>query len=222
MALARASYGGGGYQTDVSGMSAGYGGGAGNPDMSMMMELAKRRAAQQLEAGRLQNVALKKAVNAPAPRETLTPLQRANRAGAENAAGIDAAGAASAQARAVSGRMPTRTSFGLGYIAPNQMDTSKMTGAQRAVFLPQGSSFTGPALSDQDAARRQTGLEDMGRMQAEGRGLTDRGGNPTAYGMQQAAEGQQPGIGEQARAMQIRRQYPGAFQAMFGQQQRRG
>lgn len=80
---------------------------------------------------------------------------------------------------------PMRTSFGLGYIAPNQLDTAKMSAAQRQMFLPKeaglapGASRMEAGGASSDAAsnelfnRRFQGMPSLAQMQANA--LNSRG-----------------------------------------------
>jgi len=204
MALARATYGEGGYQTDVSGASAGFGGAP--PELAGFMELARRRAqesmAQQRRRAELEDKLLKEQLrqakqSGKAPKLS---LREKNTRDAQLAAQQAAAQAQSAQARALTDRAPTRTSFGLGYIAPNQLDVAKLTGAQRQVFLP------GAA-----------GLSEMPTPEESTRGARAGFASPEfALGQQELAQ-RAPGIAEAARQTQIMRQYPGMARRMFGQ-----
>lgn len=186
MALAHATYGGGGYQTDVSNQGASVGGGAGIP--KFLLDLAKRRAIAQAKQDKL-DLALKaealkqtkKAGNVRDPRPTLRDTARAN---AETQAATDAARAASAQARALTERAPLRTSWIMGAGGHLTNDINKMTGAQRQVFLPQGAGFEGPSLSEMDAGRQAMSIADMARLESAGQGRTTAfGGAPTQYGL---------------------------------------
>jgi hypothetical protein len=209
-----------GVQTDVSGASAGFPGGPGGMDMGWLMEMAKRRAQQKLQAGDISNAAAnaalgeaKRARYAPQRAPQLTPNEQ-NAQRAMVSAQEQEAIARQAQARAVSGVAPTRTSFGINFIKNGELDTQHMTGAQRQASLPQNAGFSGPSLSEHDAYQRQIGLEDMSRRQAEARGLTDRSGNMTEYGNQQS----NPQAAYQQRMQQMSMQNPEYIARLYGRQ----
>lgn len=220
MALARATYGGGGYQTDVSNQGAAAGGGFGIP--KVLLDIAKRRAISQAQKDKLalemDKEALKqakKAGNVRAPRPTLRDDARIN---AETQAATDAARAASAQARALTERAPMRTSWIMGAGGHPTIDIPKLTGAQRQVFLPQGSSFEGPSLADLDAGRRKISIEDMARLESAGAGRTSPfGGSPTQYGLSLL----DPNDEEAGFRRSIRMNLPSMFFGLRGRQDER-
>lgn len=169
MALASATYGGGGYRTDVSNQGAAGPGGSAGGFPAFLMDLAKRRAQTQARKDQLdlegQQTALYQARQAgrrprfvDRPRPT---LQDNNRMMAENAAAIAEAQGRQAQARTLTERGPQRYIFGLGYAGgPNttQFDISKMTGAQRQAYLPQAAGLSEtPTAEEAGRLTRATG-----------------------------------------------------------------
>lgn len=141
MASISATYPGGGYRTDVSG-----GGGfqpGGGEDMGWLMDLARRRAEQKTRAGAYDLMAQREMLKAMKPKPQLATAQSAYGTPMEQAVRREQGLADIAQAKAVSGVVPQKfISLGMGeggYIP----DERRMSGAQRGMFLPQNSQFTG-------------------------------------------------------------------------------
>lgn len=166
MAYARATYPGGGFQTDVSGTSGiGFGGG-GSPfgDMGWLMELARRRAMQQLDAGDIQNQMLSSQAEGQdwQRRRMMGPQLSGeydpNRQG-RIAAEREGLRAQQAQAQAMYQPAPTKMQWGFNMMPGRVMgDPHMMSGAQRQMFLPQASQEVflggpniGKKLADQQA-----------------------------------------------------------------------
>jgi hypothetical protein len=139
--------------------------------MGWLMELARRRAMQQVDAGDIQNQMLaSQAEGQDWQRRRMMGPQLSgaydpNRQG-KIAAEREALLAQQAQAQAMHRPAPTKTLFGFNIMPGAQMaDPTQMSGAQRQMFLPQQSGFMG-IPTPTESGRQQY-------QQARGQGLAD-------------------------------------------------
>ena len=173
MAYARATYPGGGSQTDVSGQGGiGYGGspyGGGG----WLEDLAKRRALQQLAMGEEQLNQMR-AGSGPQLGAWDSPQGLANKSGRLGLQMMqDQAAQSGAQTQAMMGPAPTRMMFGPNVIPGRTLDPMAMSGAQRQMFLPQGSQEIGGPVSD---IERATYAQGRGQQRADMAGIQDVAG----------------------------------------------
>jgi len=142
-----ASYPGGGYRTEVSGSAgAGYGG-SGGMDMGWIMDLARRRAQQQLQSGGLTNDLLREQLEQAryAGKQSRSPKLESwnSQTGLDNATRkhqmqmmSDERAQSHAQTQAMTRAAPMKMQWGFNVNPGWMQDPNAMSGAQRQMFLP--------------------------------------------------------------------------------------